>query len=264
MPRDTQQPEYAGPRQPWTRPSFVAAAVLMLFVVLVGVGVALSSRDGDTTPTQSAPTGTDSTVDGPGPTLTGSAGAGQDIGDGPGGGSLPAEVPTVAPDGVRWQLFGQIAVPTSATAGPARDSATTASGFARTPTGALIGAAHLAVRSGFSSGRPAWEPTITQQFVPSADRDRLLAAMRAEPPQAAQPGELAQIAGFLYQSYSSDTAVIGLVLRAPGAANTYATLSLTLQWRDGDWKMVAPPGGTWRSLTRQSTDLVGVVEWGAV
>jgi hypothetical protein len=120
------------------------------------------------------------------------------------------------------------------------------------------------VRSGFSSGRAVWEPTITEQFVPSADRDRLLAAMRAEPPQAAGPGELAQIAGFLYQSYSADTAVIGLVLRAPGGANAFVIVTTTLQWRDGDWRMVPPPGGTWSSLSRSATNLAGVIEWGAV
>jgi hypothetical protein len=39
-------------------------------------------------------------------------------------------------------------------------------------------------------------------------------------------------------------------------------LTTTLQWRDGDWMMVAPPGGSWVSVSRAATDLSGVVEWG--
>ncbi|MFI7081330.1 hypothetical protein ACIBO1_28910 [Micromonospora sp. NPDC049903] len=177
--------------------------------------------------------------------------------------ALPTAIPTTAPDGVRWELVGPLAVPVSA-AGPMQLTRTTASDFTHTPEGALIAAAQIGLRSSYSLGEEHWRPTIEQQFLPSADRDRLLAALEAEDSAPADPGTQSQIAGFIYQSYTPDTAVIGLVLRAPSAGTPrYHVLSLTLLWRDGDWRMQAPPGGAWLSVNRATDDLTGVVEWGA-
>ncbi|WP_245724500.1 hypothetical protein [Micromonospora citrea] len=118
-------------------------------------------------------------------------------------------------------------------------------------------------RASHTLGPDYWQPTIEGQFVPSADRDRLVAEYRASDSGPADPGSLSQIAGFTYQSYTPDTAVIGLVLRAPSAGTPrYHVLSLTLLWRDGDWRMQAPPGGAWVSINRVTSDLTGVVEWG--
>jgi hypothetical protein len=189
-------------------------------------------------------------------------------------GSTPADIstrppagplagPTAPPADVRWELVGQTAVPVSASAGPSQIGET-ASGYAHTPEGALIAAAQISTRAAYSAGRQSWEPTIQQQFEPNADRDRLLAALREAGDVSAEPGELSQIAGFSYQSYTPDTAVIGLVFRAPSAGTPrYHVLSLTLLWRDGDWRMVPPPGGSWTSVNRFTSDLAGVVEWGA-
>ncbi|WP_327031670.1 hypothetical protein [Micromonospora ureilytica] len=178
--------------------------------------------------------------------------------------SLATAVPIAPPAGVRWELVGQTAVPVSATAGPTRIAGGTAVSYAHTPDGALIAAAQIMIRSSASAGRDCWEPTVQRQFLPSNNRDQLLAALRANPDHSSEPGELSQIAGFSYQSYSPDTAVIGLVLRAPSAGTArYHVLTLTLLWRDNDWRMQAPPGGSWISLNRVTNDLTGVVEWGA-
>ncbi|MER7164917.1 hypothetical protein ABT336_02410 [Micromonospora sp. NPDC000207] len=175
----------------------------------------------------------------------------------------PAEVPTTAPNGVTWELVGPLAAPVSTSAGPKQVTETSAVGFAHTPEGALIAATQILVRSTFTLGRKHWEPTIERQFVPSDDRDRLLAELRALDSSQVDPGAFSQIAGFSYQSYTPDTAVIGLVLRAPSTgAPQYHVLSLTLLWRDGDWRMQAPPGGSWGSVNRRTDDLTGVVAWG--
>lgn len=237
-------------RPPWTRPGFIASAALVLIVV-AGIIVAVSSlgNDDDSTGATGAPPASS----------TPAAPAGSSTPE-----ALPTAVPTTAPAGVRWELVGQNAVPVSESAGPSRVSGGTAAGYAHTPEGALIAAAQLSTRAGYSAGRQSWEPTIQQQFEPGADRDRLLTALRGAGDAPARPGELSQIAAYQYQSYTPDTAVIGLVFRAPAAGTPrYHVLSLTLRWRDGDWRMVAPPGGAWTSVNRQTTDLVGVVEWGA-
>lgn len=245
MPRPTQ--DFAD-RPPWTRPSFIASAALALIVVIAGIIVAVSAlRDDDqgADPLSSTPPSSPAPGDSTPPQ------------------ALPTMVPTTAPVGVRWELVGPMAVPISATAGPKQVTDTTASGFAHTPEGALIAAAQIGTRSSYSLGRKYWEPTIEHQFVPSADRDRMLATLRASDSSPSDPGSLSQLAGFSYQSYTPDTAVIGLLFRAPSAGTPrYHVLSLTLLWRDGDWRMQAPPGGAWVSVNRVANDLTGTVEWG--
>ncbi|PWU52736.1 hypothetical protein DLJ47_17950 [Micromonospora sp. S4605] len=245
MPRSSALQDFAD-RPPWTRPGFVASAALMLLVVIAGVLIAVLAPGGD----------------------------GNDVGDGRSPASpapaesdpeqsLPTAMPTTAPAGVQWELVGPLAVPASATAGPKQITGTSASGFAHTPEGALIAAAQISTRASYSLGRDYWEPTIESQFVPGPDRDRMLAELRASDTSPADLGSQSQIAGFSYQSYTPDTAVIGLVLRAPSAGTPrYHVLSLTLLWQNGDWRMQAPPGGAWISVNRVTSDLTGVVEWG--
>lgn len=237
------QPESAG-QPPYRRPAFIIAAGLVALILAAGVAIAVWPAPDRH---QATPQPTDQ------PPAASTAGAG-----------FPVTPPSTAPDGVTWQLVGQVAVPVSAKAGPKRVDGGTASGYTHDPVGALIAAGQISTRAGFSAGRQSWEPTIQQQFVPSADRDRLLAALRNAAAAPAQPGELSQIAGFQYQSYTPDAAVVGLAMRAPAAGTPrYHILSLTLLWRDGDWWMQAPPGGLWTSVNRAATDLSGVVEWGA-
>jgi hypothetical protein len=256
--RSQTQPAYAGPRQTWTRPGFVVAAAFLGLACVAGLGAALFSpsppdRDSRSTGNpRTAPGGVDPAAAGPSTVESTRSG-------GPPG-PVTTTVPTRAPDGVTWQLLGQVALPYSATAGPYRVTKATASGYEHSPTGALIAVAQLVTRASSTSGRPVWEPTITDQFVPGADRDRLLSALRGQPDDRPEPGELAQIAGFIYQSYSPDTAVIGLTMR--GDKGFYVG-TITTQWRDGDWRLIAPPGGSWASLVRRINDLTGVVEWGA-
>ncbi|MEU4778278.1 hypothetical protein [Micromonospora sp. NPDC023633] len=245
-------PDFAQ-RPPWTRPGFIAAAALLLAVILIGVLVAVFAIANNTRDNLSgggAATSTPTPGSTPAESSTTAPGA-------------PQAVPTAPPADVRWELFGQTAVPVSASAGPSR-TGETASGYAHTPEGALIAAAQISKRAAHSAGRQSWEPTIQQQFEPNADRDRLLAALREAGDTPAEPGELSQLVGYQYQSYTPDTAVIGLVYRAPAAGTPrYHVLSLTLVWRDGDWRMVPPPGGAWTSINRMTSDLTGVIEWGA-
>ncbi|MEV0216524.1 hypothetical protein [Micromonospora sp. NPDC050695] len=244
MPRSSTTQDFAD-RPPWTRPGFIASAAFVLIIVIAAVVLAITARGDDHTDATSTP-GTTSTEEAETPP------------------ELPTTVPTTPPAGVRWELVGQTAVPVSSTAGPTRVSGGTAAGYAHTPDGALIAAAQLMIRSAPSAGRDCWEPTVKDQFVSSTDREQLLAALRANPDDSSEPGELSQIAGYQYQSYTPDTAVIGLVLRAPSAGMPrYHVLTLTLLWRDDDWRMQAPPGGAWISLNRVTSDLTGVVEWGA-
>ncbi|WP_329010289.1 hypothetical protein OG271_27395 [Micromonospora rifamycinica] len=241
MPQPTEAP---AERPLWTRPGLVVSIAVALVIGIAGIVVTVSTLDNDGRGTVSAPS---------------SAGSGSGISTPPP--AAPTAVPTVAPGDVRWELVGAHPVPLSDSAGPTKITATTASGFTHTPVGALIAAAQIAMRC--AGPRRYWEPAIERQLVPSADRERLLAAMAAVRDESIDSAAQSDIAGFSYQSYTPDTAVIGLVLRAPSVgAPQFHVLSLTLLWRDGDWRMQAPPGGAWISVNRRTSDLTGVVEWG--
>jgi hypothetical protein len=172
----------------------------------------------------------------------------------------PTAVPTSSPQ-ARWQLFGQVALPYSDSAGPSRITQTTASGFAHTPTGALFAAIHIATRAGSSAGKAAWQPTVNEQILPGNDRDALLKGLELESPLPGEPGELAQVIGFRYGTYTGDTAIVGLVWR--GGPGVFVVSTLTLQWQDDDWRLVAPPNGNWQNLSQRAMDLNGIVQWGA-
>ena len=245
-------PEFAD-RPPWAKPGFIAAASLVALILVGGLVVALLPGNDEQPGTGSPPT-----TAGPADPDRTSPDQADPVG------TVPTAVPTIAPDDVSWQLVGQVAVPVSASAGPAKVSGGTAAGYAHTPTGALIAAAQIGTRAGHGAGRASWEPTVEGQFVPGPDRERLLATLHAAGDTPAQPGELSQFVGFQYLSYTPDTAVLGLVMRAPSSGTPiYHIVTLTVRWVDDDWRMVAPPGGSWTALNRRATDLTGVVEWGA-
>jgi hypothetical protein len=162
---------------------------------------------------------------------------------------------------VRWELFGQVALPYSDTVGPTRVSKTTASGFARTPTGALIAAAHIVVRAGSSAGKASWQPTVMEQMTPGKNRDALLAGLDLQSPMPGEPGELAQLIGFKFVAYTPDSSIIGLAWRAgPGV---FVVSTVTLHWQNDDWRMDAPPNGNWQNLSQRAMDINGIVQWGA-
>ena len=63
-------------------------------------------------------------------------------------------------------------------------------------------------------------------------------------------------------SYSPDTAVINIALKASPNAAQYVVLPTTVRWSDGDWRLVAPPGGSWQGLASVTSVLTGYIEWG--
>lgn len=245
MARATEQPAYAGPPPAWTRPGFIVAALFALLMVAMVIGIVLIRPDSSGTVT-----GSPGATGGPSEVASSDADA-----------DAEADIPTAAPSDVTWQPMGQTAVPVSKSAGPFQITDTTASGFAHTATGALIAAAQLTFRSDFYAGRSVWEPTITRQYVPGPNRDRLLERMRSWPPKTSDDRPVTEISGYLYQAYSADTAVIGLIFQVAGDPDSRYITTLTLQWRDGDWRMVAPPDGSWASMVHWAEVWTGAVEW---
>lgn len=232
---------------PFRRPGFLAAAGFLAIIVVLGVVVAVASSGGDSAG--------DSAVPATAPPGASSA---------PGGSCHPTDttqqVPTTAPPGVRWELFQAIALPTSATAGPLVQHGEQRSCYAHTPVGAMIAALQISARLTYSS---QWRVILDQQVVDGPGKTALArerASTGARPPLPA--GEVAQVAGFRFITYSADTAVISLLLRL--APSTYAESTLTVKWQDGDWRLELQPDGSPDIAGPQRSSLEGYVAWGGV
>lgn len=167
---------------------------------------------------------------------------------------------TSAPAGVSWQLVDGVALPFSAADGPRGLADGVASGFSRTPTGALLACVQTSFRIGTVD--PAAQVSVVRAMVIGAGKAGLLASRPAAPP-AVRP----QLAGFRYLSYSASTAVISLVWRVTNAADDTSQFvdvgELQVTWSGGDWRLV--DDGSQPSLpTVLDSQLTGYVPFGGV
>lgn len=173
------------------------------------------------------------------------------------------DVPTGPPPGVRWEAVGPVQLPFSATAGPCTVTASTATGYAHTPTGAVIAAAQITGRLNVSAaGESAALKTAKEQVLPGPARDLLIADLQRDDGDPLTEDEVGRVAAFAVASYSSDTAVINLALKGSAVAAQYVVLPTTVRWEGGDWRLVAPPGGSWQGSASVTSTLNGYIEWG--
>ncbi|URN07618.1 hypothetical protein LUW74_32535 [Actinomadura madurae] len=168
--------------------------------------------------------------------------------------SQMSDAPPVSFSGVAWRDYRGVLLPYSAQDGPRDTANDLAVGFAQTPRGALLAAMHVAVRANVQWGPKVFEPTIDRQVI-GPDRDALLDATREsyEQRRGKRPGGAALgrgyvvLEGFRWQGYSPQAASVDLVSAGPGDSDVTvrAVTRFQLRWQDGDWRVVAPPGGTW-------------------
>lgn len=222
----------------------MVATAFLLVVMLGGVVVALSFRGEDE-------------AQGTGPT-TPPSGAAQPAAGACRPSHTDQAIPQEAPAGVRWELFYNIALPSSPTAGPLQIRDGVARCYARTPVGALIAVQQIGVRAGFG---PAWESIVAEQFMPGPGRDAYARSRAAFVPDR-QPGAYSQTAGFKFISYSQQSAVVQIVDRATDGG-LWAT-TWTVVWSEGTWKLQATPDGKASSEAQALTSLDGFVAWGGV
>lgn len=65
----------------------------------------------------------------------------------------------------------------------------------------------------------------------------------------------------MFRTHTLSWVDIGLVYRSRDGAGYHGVVH-RLVWRDGDWMMVAPEGGSWVSAYRPVDDLTKIVPWG--
>lgn len=174
--------------------------------------------------------------------------------------SLSTAVPTTAPEPTVWAVFDTVALPSVPGQGPRRVDGALATGYAHTPTGALLAAVNESYRVALADDSQDWRAAVQAMLAPGPGRDAFLAlrAGQAQPP--AVSGDYAQIQGYQFLSYTGSDAVLELVTRdVHGALQTGA---LHVAWLDGDWRLVLPASGLGTVQTTPS--LAGFVAWSGV
>jgi hypothetical protein len=216
------------------RPILITVAV----VVIVGLGIAAFFLGRDTTdPAGAAPPDTAPAPQAP---------------------PAPREssVPTPAPQDVRWELYHGGAVPVSDVHGPSSTTGGVASGYAHTPTGALIASVQILYRLALAP-EGEWRPAAQAQ-VTGPDKAALIDQL-AQVDRGQRDRRIQQIAGFRFVSYDPTTAVIETASGSPGE---YTVGTQVMRWTDGDWRLYM--GDAEHNTARTSTDLSGFVPWSGV
>ncbi|MFF0728742.1 hypothetical protein [Streptomyces sp. NPDC004134] len=155
--------------------------------------------------------------------------------------------PTAAPGDIGWERLGGLMVPTSPSAGPRRIDAGMWWCFARTPLGAVLAAHVIPIQLEGS----AWRVVAEQQLVPGDERDTFVAGMTATGGPDPENGAIARFSGFALTSYSGDAATVRLLVAS--RVGGHLSMSVTVLWRDGDWKVAPQEDGSPYSAAKQAT-----------
>jgi hypothetical protein len=159
-------------------------------------------------------------------------------------------------------------LPISSAAGPHDLRDGRASGFARTDQGAAFAAVHLLVRTFPFVGSAVFEPTIAEQVLgPDAPALARLTSEAYEPAAraakvqggAALGSEGGWVAGYRLDPpdppSSLNTQSVAVLLRqsdGPDGAG-FVEYRVRLVWQDGDWRLLAPAWGDWRTAAHAMT-----------
>lgn len=169
------------------------------------------------------------------------------------------EIPTTPPQ-VRWEVYRGAVLPVSQEHGPAVLDGAIARCYSHTPTGALLAATHIEYR--FLVDPDGGMRVVQEQTVPGEGQDALVAALRERGrPEPAGPGQLCQVAGYRFVTYTPREAVIAV---ASACGDTLQLTESRVQWRDGDWYQVLEPDGGWSPTAALLADLSGMTIWSGV
>jgi len=173
-----------------------------------------------------------------------------------------------AGQGLRWADFHGIGLPASPADGPWYVRGGLAWGFADTPRGALLAAVNIGVRTAALWGPAIYGPTIGRQVTgadaaallnaDASDYARIRAAAHVRAGQPAGRGYATE-AGYRFAAWTPGEATVDIVTAGPGNNGTtvLAVTRIEVLWQHGDWRVVAPPGGSWASSATSVSSLAG-------
>lgn len=238
---------------PLRRPAFMVSAGFLLVIVLLAVLVVLTTGGEDGAETAAAPA-----PSAPAHSATPTA----DDGACPALKDTTTALPDLAPKGVTWELFRTMALPSSKASGPAVIEGDVARCYAHTPTGALLAAAQISTRSALAED---WQTVMKRQAYGDALGELMkkrAAAEKKAPAPDPEPGELGQLAGFRFVTYSKTFAVIELVTRF-NQPEFLQVSTVTLRWspKADDWQYEVSHA---HAQPKSVDSLAGYVKWGGV
>lgn len=185
----------------------------------------------------------------------------------PSAGLASVPVPRASVQDVTWTSVAGLRVPTSAVAGPTCGPQPRVACFGHTTRGGAFAAVNLLVRTFPFVGSGIFAPTIDSQVV-GQHRAALLRLTTDAYTQAAAASGTADgaplpveqgdaVAGYRLVTSAaaggpSDELTVGVLLRQveDGGGPSFTEFEVQLVWRDGDWRLVAPPWGDWRNAAR--------------
>ncbi len=242
MPEGSDEADHSPARSLWGKPTFLASAAFVAFIVIVLVVVLVVGHRGHGGSRHQG------RAAGPAPTSTRRP-----------AGPAPTTVPDSPPGHVTWRLYHTVALPYSATAGPRHVTPSTATGFAHTPTGALLAAVQISYRSLIA---PNWKSVVKAQVMPGSGRKAYVAKRSSVADVTVSPGDLGQVAGFKFVNYTPHVATIQILTRFPSGDLQVTTT--TMQWRGDDWKEQLQPNGSESPNAHAVQSAAGFVQWGGV
>lgn len=220
-------------QNPFSRPGFVVAAVVVVALVIAGVivGVNLATRDDDEAaqPTPSASASTSSSTsaepsDEPSTEAADASVCGLD------GEELSGTL-TTAPD-AEWKYQGTTAYPSSPKFGPGEGAATgVRTCFQHSPTGALFMAANAIVQGSDPNTAAAW---AEYALADGQFHDQLVTDLGGS---SGTQGRMT-IEGFRMLNYDGDTARVDLAVATAADGQPVSVSGVyELVWQNGDWKI---------------------------
>jgi hypothetical protein len=221
---------------------FTAVAAL---AILAGIIATVVSRGGPASPAQPGTPGRSPQASSP-----------------PAAAATPV-TPVTGVAGLRWVNDQGYLLPESAQAGPRVLSGGLASRFADTPLGALVAMINIAARTAWEFGPAVFQPTIEHQVTGPYASEMLSLDQDAYGNGAGQAsGPYARITGYQWAGYTSSDATADLAEEGPvDGATVYAAIQIQAQWLNGDWRVVAPPGGDWANSATEIGSLNGYLSF---
>jgi len=242
----------------------IAIVVLLLVSLVLGIVACRAWRGGDAPSTGPVAPASDSPLEQlpAEPPLPGQL---------PGSVRAPEGTPgsvVIWPADLTWVTVAGVDLPVSPTEGPRRMPGGLAKDFSRTPTGAVLAAMHLVVRTSPQVGPAVFGLTLRDQvvgpdrvaFAQIVNEDyeagrELLNLPYGEPLEPIR----ATIRGVRVDDFQPALVSVRLLFEAPDGTGRLGLASAIVQvsWSGTDWKLIAPPGGDW-SRVRTPVDATAV------
>jgi hypothetical protein len=150
-----------------------------------------------------------------------------------------------------WELRGTFVAPTlPAVHGPGISRGGVRSCFSHDVTGALYAAVNVAALALSGQERRLY----SELSVPSPAQESALSSISTPAPESTTS---MQIVGFRIDSYTEETAVVRLGIS--GSDGVDLDYPASLEWYEGDWKLVVPPTGD--PEVGEVPDLTDFIPW---